>query len=162
MLLCNTDIDDNVLNNNYNGYYKPYFIEQQGEIILKGIPVPKSWLYYKNNFFVKYSYFNNFILEKFICFRYPCFSTHNYKITGNILNEFMIFCNLHNCQLIICIAKDDDARNFEKNLKNNNLFFLNLANNNVRSENDFHWNKKGHEYVANKIYNFLKEENMIN
>ena len=53
LLYCENDIIDNILNNNYLGYYKPYFIEQDGSIIPKGIPVPKSWLYYKNNFFVK-------------------------------------------------------------------------------------------------------------
>lgn len=162
LLFCYNDILDNTLNNNYNGYYKPYIIKQQDELILKGIPVPKSWLYYKNNFFIKYSRFNNFILETFIRIKNPSLSLQNYEIIGYIYNEIIKFCDLHNCRLIICIAKDDDINSFEKILKNNDMFFLNLANDNVRSTTDFHWNKKGHEYVANKIYNFLKEEKIIN
>ena len=161
LLFCDNDMLDNTLNNNYNGYYKPYIIKQQDNLILKGTPVPKSWLYYRYNFFVKYSRFNNFMLETFIRIKNPSLSLKNYEITGDIYNEIIKFCNLCNCQLIICIAKDDE-NNFKQILKDNNLFFLNLENNNVRSTTDLHWNKKGHEYVADKIYNFLKEENIIN
>jgi hypothetical protein len=102
------------------------------------------------------------MLENFIRLKNPClFLSDDYTIMGSILNEIIAFLNLNNCKLIFCIAKDDKTKILETNLKNNNMFFLDLENTNVISEKDIHWNEKGHEYVADKIYNFLKEENII-
>ena len=157
------DVIDNVLNNNYLGYYKPYFVDKDDDsvdLILKGIPVPKSWLYYGNNFFIRYSFFNNFMLQQIICMKNPCFSTHNYKILYKILFNIKAFLDSKNSEFIICIAGDNN--NFLTSmLKDNNIFFIDLENSNTLD--DGHWNEKGHEYVADKIYNFLnKKKNIIN
>jgi hypothetical protein len=37
-----TDHDDNSTNVRYNGYYKPYFVLQDGRVRLDGVPVPQS------------------------------------------------------------------------------------------------------------------------
>jgi lysophospholipase L1-like esterase len=158
LLYSDNDIIDNVLNNNYLGYYKPYFVPNNNDdygLILKGVPVPKSWLYYRNNFFIKYISFNKFILKNYICLKNPCLSTHDYKILKIILFNMQNFLKSKNCELILCIASDSDS-NFRTILKNNNAFFIDLENSNI-IENDMHWNEKGHEYVADKIYNFLKK-----
>jgi lysophospholipase L1-like esterase len=158
LLLCDNDVKDNVYNNAYYGYYKPYFILKNNKLILNGIPVPKSWLYYKNNFFVKHSFFINYMVKTFICLKNPCVITNHFSIMGNILNEIVSILNIHNSKLIFSIAKDTSSHEFKEILKNNNCPFIDLENDNVRSEYDFHWNEKGHQFVADKIYDFFKEE----
>ena len=46
LIFCGNDTEDNSTNNRYEGYFKPYFVEEDGALQLRGVPVPKSINYY--------------------------------------------------------------------------------------------------------------------
>jgi GDSL-like Lipase/Acylhydrolase family len=46
LVFCSNDDDDNSTNERYVGYFKPYFVEENGTLRLRGVPVPKSINYY--------------------------------------------------------------------------------------------------------------------
>lgn len=161
VLLVYCCANDNIENNTnfvFKQYYKPYYIIKNENLELHGIPVPKTWLYYKNNFFIKHSNFITFILKNFIIFKNPPIYTNDYGIIEDILLLFKQFLTDKNCTFYIGLTNSDD--NFEKFLKSKDIKYIVLENKNT-IENDIHWNEKGHEYVADKIYNFFKQENII-
>jgi len=158
LTICFNDINDNMVN--YVGqYYKPLFIRKGKNLFLYNTTaIPKSYICYKNNFFIKHSNFITFILKNFIIFKNPPIYTNDYGIIEDILLLFKQFLTDKNCTFYIGLTNSDD--NFEKFLKSKDIKYIVLENKNT-IENDIHWNEKGHEYVADKIYNFFKQENII-
>jgi hypothetical protein len=141
-------------------YFKPYFFKEGNELILKGVPIPKTWLYYRNNFFVKYSRFINVLLRIYIIIKHPLSFTNDANIAFNIILAMQSFLNDKGCNFIIGLTKKNTQ--IEDFCLKNNIKYIILENDNTRSETDFHWNEKGHQYVADKIYKFFEEENMLN
>lgn len=132
------------------GYYKPYYVKVNNKIKLQGYPIPKTWLYYNKT----KSMLFNLIFELSVRLKNYSIIKDNDSIYVDIFKEIKNFLNEKNCKFIIASANDNDI------LKNIGVAYIDLENSNTID--DFgHWDEKGHEYVANKIYNFLKEENII-
>lgn len=158
LTICFNDVYDNIGNYVVQGYYKPLFIRKGKYIFLHNNTIPKSYNCYKNNFFIKYSNFITFILKNFITFKNPPICTNDYGIIEDILLLFKQFLIDKDCTFYIGLTHHDAA--LEMFFRNNDIKYIVLENSNI-IENDVHWNEKGHEYVANKIYNFFEEENII-
>ena len=156
LILCvENDFQETQQNIAYE-YYKPYFFREGKELILKGVPIPKTWLYYRNNFFIKHSRFINILLRICIIIKHPLIFTNDATTTFNIILAMQSFLTDKDCNFIIGLTKKDTQ--IEEFCLKNNIKHIILENDNTRSETDFHWNEKGHEVVADKIYDFFKEE----
>jgi lysophospholipase L1-like esterase len=47
LVYCDNDVEENRLNIVYGGYHKPYFEQVGARLIKRGVPVPKSFYYYR-------------------------------------------------------------------------------------------------------------------
>ena len=158
LLVCmENDIQESQYNMVYE-YYKPYFTQDNNVFTLKGIPVPKTWLYYKNNFFIKRSNFICFLLKTYILIKNPVIFTNNTRTIFNIMSAMKNFLKNNDCDLIIGLTKNNKA--VERGFSDNNIKYIVLENSNI-IENDMHWNEKGHKFVSDKIYEFFKQKNII-
>ncbi len=158
MVCLENDILESQQNIVYSDYYKPYFILDGNNLILKGVPVPKTWLYYKNNFFIKHSKFISSLLRAFISIKHPFVCTNNNTIAMDIILAMKSF--LKEKDNIFIVGLIGTNKEVEEKCLNNNIKYINLENDNL-IENDMHWNETGHQYVADKIYKFFEEENII-
>ena len=156
LMISFTDLEiDNISNKVYQGYYKPYFTLEKGEPVLKGLPVPKSINYYyaKHQKLFSYSYLLRGLLK-------VCFSRVNPdKITVpdptvEILNKINLFLQSKGVQFIV--GFETEYPSISDFCRLNNIPYVNVVNNLRYATHGFHWTPEGHSYVADKIYDFLK------
>lgn len=157
---CMNDNGENNTNFVFGGYYKPYYIIKNGELELQGVPVPKTWLYYKNNFFVKKSAFIRFLLKQFISYKNKKYSDYVFdnNKTKAIISNMKKYLDENNTEFIIGFTNEPNL--LERYCKKNDIKSVLLENSDI-IEKDIHWNEQGHQFVADKIYDFLKEKNKI-
>jgi len=75
--------------------------------------------------------------------------------TWAILKNINQFLQAKNTQFIVGIIDSDD--DLEKFLKQQNITFINLKNDFRFPQQGNHWNRQGHEFVADKIFNWLNK-----
>ena len=162
LIFCANDYYNNSSNVVYGGYYKPYFLQNNaGELLLQGVPVPISGNYKMLNFSSNHPVLAKSHLVKWIAKLFYR-AQHNLvkkrslpDPTFAILKNINQFLQQKNTQFIVGIIDSDD--DLEKFLKQQNINFINLKNDFRFSQQGNHWNEQGHEFVANKIFNWLNE-----
>lgn len=155
LLFCDNDRIENTLNSRII-YYKPYLVIENNEIVLKGIPVPKSLNYYYNTIFSR-STFLWFCVNLYDKFFIP-------KITVADISEKIIFemkkeLDSINIPLVIGLINRDDK--LEKFCVANDIHHVVLKNEYIYHVQGNHWTPKGHNFAAEKIMDFLVTKNML-
>lgn len=151
LMFC-TDNDrlDNRMNLRYQYFYKPYFVEEKGSLVAKGIPVPTGYRQFVN----KYPF-----ASKFYLFRLAASSYFNIKEpvvyldsdpTFTLIKAMKSYSELKGSTFLVGLQRGDDS--MEHFLESEEIAFVNVENNYLRG---WHWNEKGHEYVAREIEDFL-------
>jgi len=153
-LLYNSDNDlgENTHNKRY-GYYKPYFIIDNEQLKLKGVPVPVSMRYYHK----KYPLTSKSKLAEFL-FRYfqeeETIVKDPTRILMKKIQEF-VYSNGSIFYLAFINKGDkDQSCSFCEEEKIEHLF---LTNSFKYDSFGNHWTPQGHKFAAEKIYSFLQK-----
>jgi len=138
-----TDIDDNAVNFNYRAYYKPYFVLVDGELALRGVPVPRSsiWDRWLRN----------------VTDRFPRL-TNRKDVTPAILTAMNGFVKSRGASFAVGLIDDDEA--VREHLNREGIVYFDLTHVDARyryPSHGFHWTPEGHELVARAVEAFLLE-----
>jgi len=148
-----TDREDNIYSKRYWGYYKPYFVLENGGLGLRGTPVPKS----ENYFFVKHevlsqSYLVRLIAKQYFQFKNPP-RVKAPDPTLEIIRKIHQLTESKGSKLFVGVEKKYPK--LERFLKQMRIPYVDLSTTHRYPEYGAHWTPEGHTIVANRIYQFL-------
>ena len=152
------DFKDNSTNVAHNFYYKPYFLKEGDSISLKGVPIELSQTpYRKQGVFslpAKTATYN--------FFRYIYMLNQTLKLedpTELIILEIDKFLKERNTKWFVGLV--DNNQVISELTKSNNIPRLNLKNEHQFETYGRHWTAEGHSLVAERIYKFMEQKNLL-
>jgi hypothetical protein len=140
-MFSETDIDDNAVNFNYRAYYKPYFVLDEGELALRGVPVPRS------------SIWDRWIRN--VTDRFPRLSNRK-DVTPAILTAMNDFVKSRGASFAVGLIDENEV--VRSHLEAEGLVYFDLTHVDQRYRyptHGFHWTPEGHELVAKAAQAFL-------
>jgi hypothetical protein len=154
VVLPANDREDNSTNLRYEGYYKPYFVMNDGRLQAKGIPVPRSPNYYRLQWPLLFrSHF--FSAGLGLYFRTIQPEIHNPDPTLSLLAAMRDFLQSRGARFMIgLIDGDPEIEAFCRAAK---IDCLNLENSFRDPANGGHWTAPGHSAVCRVLYPRLAE-----
>lgn len=149
------DDSDNTHNVVYNGYHKPYFIFNQGQLQLSGIPVPKSENYFLSNhdWLSEFYWFRLLVKAYFNFTSTPSMDLEN--PTPALIIKIEELVKSRGAQLII--GSTDPYPELSEFLSNRKIAYIDLSNSYRYPGNGSHWTPIGHSFVSEKIFAFLNQ-----
>lgn len=163
--ICNdNDFTDNSQNVRYGGYFKPYFENENGQLNLKGVPVPVTNNYKLMDLYKKHNIlYRSHIVKNISMILEGKKSIENEMVivedpTISILQAMNRFVESKGAKLIITSTGRND--NLESFARSSNVFYIDLSTNLRYKKRGGHWTPKGHEFVAQEILNFLENQNL--
>jgi hypothetical protein len=153
------DRQDNSSNIRYKGYYKPYFIADGYDLMLRGVPVPKS----ENYFFLRHkilsqSYLFRGLMKSYFRLTSPT-SVNTSDPTHAIIENMHQFSETGGAEFLVGIIGED--KELEHFLKDRDIKHLNLTNPYRYPYYGGHWTPEGHTFVADRIHDFLVKGKFI-
>ena len=138
-------------------YYKPYYTYTENKLVKHGTPVSKSLPYYT----AKYpNLLKSRLVQGIIQITMPkrIFIDNP---TIEIILEMNAFVQSKGGRFFLAFT-DDFGKGEECSFcESNNIPYLLLTNNLRYDKNGYHWTPEGNEFVSNKIYEFLRLENIL-
>jgi len=161
LLYCHNDWYGNSVNHVYNGYYKPYFVNDplNNELKLMGVPVPKS---------IKHLKFEYPFISKSKTAIWLTNILHNRKVTDLQLDPMITFKLLNefkrtveeklNAKFKIGVVGTGTTPGLIEYLNEQDFSWISIDDN--KSKNYFtssgHWSKKGNHRAAEKIFSHIQ------
>ena len=161
LIVSDNDRGGNASNMSY-GYYKPYFLINNGEPQLKGVPVPKNAMYYFKSMKhgLNRSYLVMIAVKIYENLKYGRhYSGHQIYVedpTDILVEKMRSFAVKKGAGFSVGLVTDD--HDLEKFCQKQNIPLINFgptADKFRFSENGGHWNEKGHKAVSETIHQFL-------
>lgn len=142
-----TDIYDSTHNDVYGGYFKPYFVLENGRLILKGTPVPIS-----RNHQAPVVRFYLVALFQGLFLGVPAVGP---DITGEIIAAASDYVTGHGAKFAVGLAQGEVPETEDK-LRAKGITMVDLQNRHVyRPNSGAHWRPQGHVVVAERLQAFL-------
>jgi lysophospholipase L1-like esterase len=140
-MFSETDIRDNSVNFNYKAYYKPYYVLRDGELKLKGVPVPRSsvWTRWMKSIADQFPHLRN-----------------KADVTPHLISAMDDFVKSNGTSFAVGLIDDHPA--VRQHLTDNKIVFFDVSHVDQRyryPEHGFHWTPQGHQVVARTIQAFL-------
>jgi len=156
LMFCNlNDEMDNATNVRYRGYYKPYFVAQDQQLVLKGIPVPKSLNYYAKEFPLL---MKSFVIRLVIkAFSPPV--VQNPHPTGFLIRRLNEFVNQKGSVLAVGLLQPHQV--METFLRDIKVPYV-VLNAEISFQYSEHWSPAGHTAVSNQLHDFLLDSGLLN
>ncbi|MBE9536310.1 MAG: SGNH/GDSL hydrolase family protein [Proteobacteria bacterium] len=153
LIFTHNDREDNSLNNNNDGYYKPYFQLKGGRLLLAGVPVPKS----VNYIFSEYRFLTkSYLMRAAVKLYFHFFATPVMAFddpTEAIVVEMNRIVEENGASLLVGFQSKDGQ--LESVLNANKIAHIDLRNFYMYSSHGKHWTPQGHEYVSDRIHSFF-------
>ena len=155
LMFC-TDNDrlDNRMNLRYRYFYKPYAVEDGDSLIMKGIPVPPGYRQFTNEYpLVSRSYLVRLVVSSYFSLKEPEIYLES-DPTFALIKTIKNYSEQRGSVFLLGLQRGDES--IELFLESEEIAYVNVENNYLRG---WHWNEKGHKYVAEKLEKFLLESN---
>ena len=156
LVVCDNDWEANG-SNKPQFYYKPYFTYTENKLIKHGTPVSKSIPFYVAEY-------PNLLRSVLIQFIVQITRTKRIFVdnpTDEIIKEMEAFVKSKGARFFIAFTDDAGTREDCVVCESNDIPYLLLTTNYRYASHGHHWSPEGNEFVSNKIYEFLKQENII-
>ncbi len=140
-MFSETDIYDNSVNFNYKAYYKPYFVVSDGDLELRGVPVPRSSVWTR--------------WRRAIADRVPRLE-HRTDITPHLISAMDTFVKSKGASFAVGLI--DEHPPLRQYLVQQKIVFFGLSHVDQRfryPELGSHWTPEGHRLVAKAVQAFL-------
>lgn len=140
-MFSETDIRDNSVSFNYGAYYKPYYVLRDGELELRGVPVPRASVW---------SRLYNSIAQR--RFRF----TNKEDVTPRLVSAMETFVKSKGASFAVGLI--DDVPQIRQHLEKEKIVFFDLTHVDQRyryPDHGRHWTPEGHRLVASAILAFL-------
>jgi hypothetical protein len=158
LIFCqNNDKADNMANLRY-GYYKPYFLFQEGKLQLQGVPVTKSWSYhYMQHPLLFKSYLTRAFVKTFLLMTRPRIAVPD--PTRELLLALQRHAELSGSAFFIGFQKDNgDLQEF---CREEAIPFASFPDAPHYRDIAEHWTPEGHTYVSDVLYEFLTTQHFL-
>jgi hypothetical protein len=146
---------DNTTNYAYGAYYKPYFEESNGKLELKGVPVPKSLAYYRNDYPVLFtSYFVRAFAKVYLHFKNPDQRVIP-LITPSLVVAIREFVEMNGAKFVMgfnAMSKEGREHQF---CDLHQISCVDLSTDKRYLGHGYHWTPEGHDFVCEKIFSHL-------
>lgn len=150
------DEQDNSTNDVYAGYYKPYFEVSQGQLVLKGVPVPTSINYYaRRHPWLFKSALVAAVVRTYITRTYPPMPDGAPDPTVAILEAMHDFVRDHQATLVVGVTGAAPALALA--CARMGVRYVDLSNAYRYADGGGHWTPEGHQFAADKLYPVLQE-----
>ena len=158
LIISNNDRGDNTTNLRYKGYYKPFFQEENGQLILKGIPVRKSMKYYAQQYpSVFGSYLIRAVVLSYSLLTEP--AVHVTDPTKSLILEIKKYVNKQGAVFFIGFQYDDAE--LESYCREIEISYVKFPEADQYDDFGHHWTAEGHSYVSNQIFRLLSAANVL-
>ena len=145
------DFVDNSTNELF-GYFKPYFsLEKNNELKLKGIPVPVSQKYFKK----KYPKLHKSKLFQFLYYTYHSKNKSDKNPTIPLLKACNDFVTSKGSTFYLAFVGEADHKDHCQICETENIKNVFVNNTLQYPTHGNHWTPEGHDYVAEKLYDFI-------
>jgi len=148
-----TDHDDNSSNVRYEGYYKPYCTASDGELQLRGVPVPRS----EKVFFAEHRLFSRCYLVRLMARAYYKFTAapilQNPDPTGSILRAMHSYVKSNGA--VFCVGLTRRDPNVEAVLRERQIPYVDLSTSLRYPQFGNHWTPEGQTFVCDQIEGFF-------
>ncbi|HEX7615075.1 MAG TPA: SGNH/GDSL hydrolase family protein [Thermoanaerobaculia bacterium] len=148
---------NNDSNNVYDGMFKPYYLVENGALVLRGVPVPRSVKYYRiSSPWLFRSAVSGILVTGFLRAVQPR-AFRNPDPTNAILAETRRFVEARGARFAVGMQDADaDVSGF---LSRSGIPWVSLSNP-YRFPNEGHWTPAGHAVVAERIVTFMRKEGL--
>lgn len=157
LVFCDNDWDDNKSNSRYGGYYKPYFKYSNNTLEKCGTPVPMGLNYYHR---IYPTVFKSRLVQALTRVALPD-DVSVEDPTIMIINKMKDYVNSKDAKFVLAFVDSADTDMKQSFCESNKIQHLFLSNSFKFETGGNHWTPEGHEFVSNKIYKFLVQEEII-
>lgn len=148
MAVNKNDRTDNMTNYRYGSYYKPYFELQQDQLVLKGVPVPKSLRYHAaRSPILLSSYLVRAILLSYNNIVHPTVQVED--PTEALINEIKRLSEANGATLLLGFGSS--APQLAGHCRQTGISYAELQNPHYYPDFGSHWTPTGHLFVADQI-----------
>jgi hypothetical protein len=161
LVFCTDNDDaDNAHNVRYGVYYKPYFTVDGASLSLRGVPVPKSENYFfaQHTVLARSNWVRLFARAYFILTAPPDYVAPE-SPTHAILADMQRFIQSKGGKLIVGLQ--NSYPELEHFLKEQKIPYVDLTNSYRYPTQSRHWTSEGHNFVSDKIQEFLRNGNYL-
>ncbi len=154
LLFCTeTDPDDNSSNVIHGEYYKPYFILDQGQLKLRGVPVPRSLrAFLAQHPLMARSYVAQLLARGWFKITGPK-PVHNPEPTNEIIRSLQQYVKSQGAVFVMGLTSPNPQ--LEQCLRNLQIPYIDLSTPMRYPRFGAHWTPEGHTFVCDKIDEFL-------
>jgi lysophospholipase L1-like esterase len=162
MFCVANDFEDNASNAVNKGYYKPYFIVQNGALELRGIPVPKALGYFiREHPAIHVSY----LLRRLESFYFQCRNpeiVNDYSPTRELIAAVRECAEQQGARFAVGLTqRSGPSLELMKHLDRQRIPYVEVATDLCYRRLGWHWTPAGNRIVADKVLQFLREQNLI-
>jgi len=160
VVVHSNDSIDNRRNYNYN-YYKPYFVKENNELILKGIPVDRCFRYQQVNYPILFK--SKFIQSLALLYN-KLFKDEPIEVPDlrlDLLAAMRDYVESNGAEFRIVFTYDEGDAREKAFLEKEQMSYSYLPTKHKFNGYGNHWNEKGHEHVAFKILEQLFKDGLI-
>jgi lysophospholipase L1-like esterase len=162
MFCVANDFEDNAANAVNKGYYKPYFVVQNERLDLRGVPVPKALGYYIREHPLP---FTSFALRRLASFYFQYRNPeiiNAYSPTRELISAIRELCEHQGARFAVALThRSAESIALEEILTQQGIAHIEVATDLCYRRLGWHWTPAGNQFVAKKVYGFLKEERLI-
>jgi hypothetical protein len=156
LLFCKMNDDDDNSVNRAQGYFKPYFVETEDGLALRGTPVPRGCRYFiARHRWLSWSYVTRAVVKCYDHVALPIVRLPS-PPTHGILLEMRRFVESRNARLLVGLQDDHPA--LQAFLTAKGIPWVALKNDFVYDSHGRHWTPEGHAWVCDRILAFLKKQ----
>lgn len=161
LVFCtDNDRKDNGTNIRYEGYQKPYFATApDGELVLKGQPVPKSrQLYIRENWLVRHLWLARVATAAYVELRYPRLDVPD--PTEALVGRIAKFVRAQGAEFLVGLQSRDER--LVAYLRAEQIPFVTFEGAEAYSDRyGSHWTPDGHKLVAARLMELLSETRIV-
>jgi hypothetical protein len=154
LVFSDNDRADNTLNQVYNGYYKPFFVADGQNLVLRGVPVPYSRNYYA----VRAPALMEIRLVRSLVEFYADWTLPPLRkvpdLTHLIVREMRNYLRSRGCTLDVGLTRRDER--LERFLSEERIGWVDLETPLRFPALGYHWTPDGHAEVAQRITAYLR------
>jgi hypothetical protein len=159
LVFCEMNDDDDNSVNRAQGYFKPYFVETEDGLDLRGTPVPHGSRYFISRHpWLSRSYVVRALVKSYdhIALRHVLLAS---PPTNAILLEMRRFVQSRDARFFVGLQNDHP--DLEAFMTEKQIPWVMLKNDFVYDSHGLHWTPKGHAYARDRILAFLKQQGVV-
>ncbi len=162
MFCVGNDFIDNAANAVNRGYYKPYYVMENGKLALRGVPVPKALGYLiREHPLLFQSYITRQLASLIIRMRYPEF-INPVNPTRELILALRDYSLQRGARFAVGLtAQSSESQELQRFMDRQGIPNIDVSTELCYRRLGWHWTPAGNEYVAHRVLEFLRSSDFL-